>query len=102
MMTSRSTRFLVAAIFLTALTFTSIVPIVNAGPDVYRKIRSITQVYSNSTGAFCYTETRDYPRRPDTNTTHFKQYHKNKTTSHTHINTTYVVEHNYTEYRDCY
>ena len=100
MLNSRSTRLFGAVLVMTALTFTLVVPLVNACPDVYRKLRTVTDVYSNTTGELCYTVTVDYPPKADTQTKHYKKFHKNKTTIHTHIYTTYIIEHHYTQHTD--
>lgn len=85
MLTARSTRGFVAVLFMAALLLTSIVPIVEAGADKYHKLKQSTVVYSLATGEWCYTDSREWPAEPDTQTDHYQEYHAgDETNTHTH------------------
>lgn len=97
MLALRRSKSLVAVVVVTALLFMPLIPIVNAGPDVFRQLTTKTKVYSEATGELCWVDTREYPPRADTNTTHYQDFHDGQTTNHTHIYVTINSIHHYTD-----
>lgn len=91
----------ISAVAVTAFLFIMLFnPIVEAGPDRYIVVTQETKVYNKHTGELCYTDSRTWPPRPDRNSTHYREFHKNKTTNHTHIYQTIHITHHYTDYID--
>ncbi len=66
-------------------------------------LKQSTVVFSSATGEWCYTDTREWPAEPDTETDHYQEYHAgDETNTHTHNITIVTIHHVYEEWiADC-